>query len=161
VDETLLKLRILTRAEVTLARVHSRVFARRLLLAAVALGALVLAVGMLNLGAYEMLSIRLGDGPAAFVVSAANGAFAMLLLYIASRMKPGPEEQMIHEIRDLALAELSAETETIKSNIGQVVSDIEQIQHNVASFASTASAGIGSLGPIVGLAVDALKRRNG
>jgi hypothetical protein len=90
-DDTLLKLRILTRAEVTLARVHGRVLAKRILLAALALGALLLTIGMLNLGAFELLETRHGGGPAAFIIAGVNGALAAVLLMVASRMKPGPE----------------------------------------------------------------------
>jgi hypothetical protein len=68
---------------------------------------------------------------------------------------------MVHEIRDLALSELSADAEVIKQSIDEVTSDIERIRTTVGSFTDTATAGLGSLTPVVGLVIDALKRRGG
>ncbi len=159
-DETLMKLRILARAEVTLARVHGRTLARRLLLSALAVGAILLTVVMVNLGSYELLAERFGKGAAAFLVAAVNAALAVLLLVVGGRIRPGPEEQMVQEIRDLALAELSADAEAVRQGLEAATSDLERIRSGIGALTGGAAAGLGSLTPVVGLLVEALKRRN-
>jgi hypothetical protein len=158
-DETILKLRILARAEVTLARVHGRVLARRLLLAALTVGAILLTVVMVNLGSFELLAERFGKGAAAFVVAGVNAALAVVLLLLAGRQRPCPEEQMVQDIRDLALAELSADAEAVRQGLDAVTSDLERIRTGIGALTGGAGAGLGNLAPVVGLLVEALKRR--
>ena len=159
-DETIMKLRILARAEVTLARVHGRVLARRLLLTALAVGSILLTIVMVNLGAFELLAVEYGNGAAAFLVASANAVLAVLLVVFANRTRPGPEEQMIQEIRDLALAELSADAEAVREGLNEVTSDLERIRTGIGAITGGAAAGLGSLTPVIGFLVDALKRRN-
>jgi hypothetical protein len=158
-DETMMKLRILSRAEVTLARVHGRILARRLLVTSLAVGSMLLTIIMVNLGAYELLAEPYGTGVAAFLIAGVNAALAGLLLLFASRIKAGPEEQMIQEIRDLALTELSADAEAVREGINEVTSDLERIRSSVGALTSGAAAGFGNLAPVLGLLVDALKHK--
>jgi len=160
-DETLMKVRILARAEVTLARVHGRVLARRLMLTTLAVGALLLTVVMLNLGAYALLDEHYGRGPAAFIVAAANAVIAVMLLFVAGRVQTGPEEAMIQEIRDMALTELSTDAEVVKDGLTSVMSDVEKIRSSVGALTGGAAASLGSLSPLLHLLIDALKSRKG
>jgi hypothetical protein len=159
-DETITKLRILARAETTLARLHARILARRILLALLGLGAVLLTIGLFNLGAYELLAARYGAGTGAFVLAGANAALAGLLLALASRHSPGPEEQMVLEIRELAMAELSADVEAARAGFNELSSDLERIRTGIGALTGGGGGfGLASLGPVIGLAVDALKSR--
>ena len=55
-NETMIKLRILMHAEYTLARVNLRRLVNKTMLAAIAIGLVLLAVVMTNVGAYELLA---------------------------------------------------------------------------------------------------------
>ena len=157
-DDTLLKLRILARAEVSLARVHGRVLGRRLILTSLAIGSLLLTVGMVNLGAFSLLAEPYGDGPAAFMVGGINAALAVVLLLVARRLEAGPEERMVQEIR--ALTELSADAEAVRAGIEGLTSDLERIRSSVGSLTSGVSGSLGALAPLLGALIEALKRRN-
>ncbi len=161
-DDTLLKLRVLTRAEITLARANGRRIAARSRLYAIALGMVLLTVIMVNLAAYEYLSSLKGETVAALIVALANAISAVLVILVASRIKPGPEEEMVREIREMALTELSADVDDIKQSFAQIGSDIERIRSGFSSVSGvlgSAQAGLGSLSPVLGLLTGMLKNK--
>jgi hypothetical protein len=159
-DETLLKLRVLTRAELTLAKANARRMAARSRLYAIAVGMILLTVVMINIAAYEYLSTLEGEANAALLVALANAVLASVIIFIASRIKPGPEEEMVKEIRELALTELSADADGIKQSFAQISSDIERIRSGFSSVSGvlgSAQSGMGSLGPLLGMLTGMLK----
>jgi hypothetical protein len=161
-DETLLKLRVLTRAEMTLAKANGRRIAARSRLYAVALGMVLLTVIMVNIAAYEYLSTIKGEPVAALIVALVNAVLAVLVIFSASRIQPGPEEEMVKEIRELALTELSADADGIRQNFAQISSDIERIRSGfstVSGALGSAQAGLGSLSPVLGLLTSMLKKK--
>jgi len=161
-DETLLKIRVLTRAEMTLAKANARRIAARSRLYAIAVGMILLTVIMINIAAYEYLSTLKGDAVAALLVALANGVLAVVVIFVASRIKPGPEEEMVKEIRELALSELSADADGIKQNFAQISSDLERIRSGFSSVSGvlgSANSGLGSLGPILGMLTSMLKKK--
>jgi uncharacterized integral membrane protein len=161
-DETLLKIRVLTRAELTLAKANARRIAARSRLYVIALGMILLTVIMINIAAYEYLSTLEGEPAAALIVAFANAVLAGLVILVASRIKPGPEEEMVKEIRELALTELSADADGIKQNFAQISSDIERIRAGfsaVSGALGSAQAGLGSLSPVLSLLTGMLKKK--
>jgi hypothetical protein len=161
-DETLLKLRVLTRAEMTLAKANARRMAARTRLYAIALGMILLTIIMINIAAYEYLSTLKGEAVAALLVALANAVLAVMVIFVASRIKPGPEEEMVKEIRELALKELSADADGIKQNFAQISSDIERIRSGFSSVTGvlgSAHSGLGSLGPLLGMLTGMLKNK--
>jgi len=158
-NETMIKLRILAHAEYTLARVNLRRLVNKTILASVGIGLILLVVLMTNLGAYELLSESYGDAKGAFLVAAGNGILAVLVFFASRQLKPGEEEKMVQEIRELTLAELSADVEGAKQNFASIVKDVKNIQSGFSSIGSGLGAGLTSLGPLIGLLVDTLKSR--
>jgi len=159
-DETLLKLRVLTRAEMTLAKANARRIAARSRLYVIALGMILLTVVMVNMAAYEYLSTLKGDVVAALLVALANAILAVIVIFVASRIKPGPEEEMVKEIRELALTELSADADGIKQAFSQISSDIERIRSGFSSVSGvlgSAHSSMGSLGPLLSMLTGMLK----
>ncbi|MBE9548107.1 MAG: hypothetical protein IMF09_01780 [Proteobacteria bacterium] len=162
-DETLLKLRVLTRAEMTLAKANARRVAARSRLYVIALGMILITVVMVNLAAYEYLTTLMSTAASALVVAAVNAVVAVLVMASASRIKPGPEEEMVREIREMALTELSADADSIKQNFSQIGTDIERIRSGFSSVSSalgSAHTGLGSLSPILGLVTSMLKKKS-
>jgi hypothetical protein len=161
-DETLLKLRVLTRAEMTLAKANARRIAARSRLYAVALGMVLLTVVMLNIAAFEYLSTQMSDAMAALTMAIVNAVVAMLLMFVATRIQPGPEEEMVKEIRELALTELSADVHGFKNKFTQISSDLERIRSGFSSvsgiFGSSGNS-LGSLGPLLGMLTSMLKKK--
>ena len=161
-DETLLKLRVLTRAEMTLAKANARRMAARSMLYAIALGMVLLTVVMINIAAYEYLSTLKGEAIAALLVALANGVLAVLVIFAASRIQAGPEEEMVKEIRELALSELSADAEGVKQSFAQISADVERIRSGFSSVSGvfgSGHSGLGSLGPLLGMLTSMLKKK--
>ena len=161
-DETLLKIRVLTRAEMTLAKANARRIAARSRLYAIALGMVLLTVIMVNIAAYEYLSGLKGEPAAALIVALANAALAVIVIIVASRIKPGPEEEMVREIRELALTELSADAEGVRQKFAQISGDVERIRAGFSSVSGalgSAQAGLGSLSPLLGMLTSMLKKK--
>lgn len=161
-DETLLKLRVLTRAEMTLAKANARRMAARSRLYAIALGMVLLTVVMINIAAYEYLSTLKGEAIAALLVALANGVLAVLVIFAASRIQAGPEEEMVKEIRELALSELSADAKGVKQNFAQISADVERIRSGFSSVSGlfgSGHSGLGSLGPLLGMLTSMLKKK--
>lgn len=163
-NETMLKLRIWTRAEITLTKIRARQTGQRLTLAAIAVGLALLTVGLLNVGAYEVLAETRGKATGAFMLAGANALLAVLVLLVSQRTRPRPEEEMVQEIRQMAMAELAADAEELREEFNRLSGHVKNIETGLVSLSSAgASAGmsmISSAGPVVELLVQALKSRH-
>jgi len=160
-DETLLKLRVLTRAEMTLAKANARRIAARSRLYAIALGMILITVVMINIAAFEYLSTQMSDAMAALTIAIVNAVLALLIIFVATRIQPGPEEEMVREIREMALTELSADADGIKQNFAQISSDINRIKSGFSSVSGlfgSSSSGLCSLGPLLSMLTSMLKK---
>jgi hypothetical protein len=162
-NDTIAKLRILARSELTLTRINARLMATRAIVFAVAIGLLLLTVVMVNLGAYELLAETYGNAQSAFIIAAANGLLAGVLLLVGRQLKPGPEEQMVREIRELALSELTADANAVKHDLQKVGSELENIRSGLSALSGGPAgiaglAGLASLGPLIAIIIKALKR---
>ena len=160
-DETLLKLRILAKAETTLLKANARRAAMRGRMFALALGLLLLTVIMINVAGYQFLSETMSEAAAALIVAAVNAALAVIMLVLAMRIQPGPEEDMVQDIREMALAELSSDIAVVKDEFDRVTTDLANIKSGVSSaiglFKPGASAA-GSITPVLGLITAMLKK---
>jgi L-fucose isomerase-like protein len=158
-NDTIMKLRILARAEVTLARINLQRTANRAKLYAIAIGLGLLAVVMVNIGAYQLLAETYGNAVAAFLLAAGNGALAGAVLLAVSRLQPGPEEKMVQEIREMALAEVTADVEEMKADFTQLGADVKRIQTGFSALSSGGGIGTGLAGlmPVISMIIDAAK----
>lgn len=158
-NETMIKLRILMHAEYALARVNLHRIVNKTILVAIAIGLILLVVVMVNIGTYELLAASYGDANGAFLVAGGNAILAVLTFFVGRQLKPGAEEKMVQEIRELALAELSADAEGVKQSFASIARDVKGIQSSFSTFGVGLGAGLTSLGPLIGLLVDTLKSR--
>jgi hypothetical protein len=159
--ETVMKLRILARAEITLARIYLQRAANRALLYAIAIGLLFLAIVMVNIGAYQLLAEIYGNAVAAFLVAAGNGLLAAIILLAIHQLKPGPEEQTVREIRDSALAEFSADIDEIEEDFTLLGADVKRFRTGFSALRRGGSIGIGLVGlaPVIATIIESLKKR--
>jgi len=160
-NETIMKLRILARAELTLARINLQRTANRAILYAIAIGLVLLAVVMVNVGAYQLLAETHSSAVAAFLVAAGNGLLAAVLLLAARLLQPGPEEQMVRDIREMALAEVTADVDEIKADFAKMGSDVNRIRTAFSSLGSGGgiSMGLINLAPVIATIIEAVKQR--
>ncbi len=156
-SDTMLKLQLLARAEMALAQIRAQRAGARSAGFAVALVFGLLGLGMLNLAGYHALTPRLGPDGAALAVALVDMAVAALVLLLSRRAGPGErEEQLAREIRDLAYAELNSDLERVKAEIRQIGDDVRGIRSGFVSVAGSAAT---TLGPLVGMLVKAVKKR--
>ena len=161
-NEMMLKLRIWARAETTLLKINARRTGNRFTAFAIALGFAVLAAGMINIGIFELLAESYGRVKGAFYLAGANGLLAAVVVFLAQRSKPGLEEEMVNEIREMALSELQTDADEIKEEFDRVAVHVKQIEDAVSALRGVGHGGtFASLGPVVELAVHALKSRHG
>ena len=160
-DDLVLKLRILLRAESAIRQNQIRLAFRQAQLIAVGLLLALLALGMLNVSIYLALETRLGGSTAALVLAAGNGVLALILVLMAARSKPGPEVEMAEEIRDLAFTELSADADELKQELQQVRAEVTQISTGFRRLLSgdLSPLGLPNLAPLVGVLASSLKSR--
>lgn len=154
------KLRLLSRAEIILLRIHLRVLARQTVLYAVGVLLVLLTVAMLNVAMYATLAARYGSSIGAFVVALINAVLAVSVLLVASRIRPGPEAAIAEEARDLAMAEISADTERVRQGISDLKADVQRIRSGFGAFAGGGGslASLLQLAPLLDLLIGALKR---
>lgn len=160
-EETLLKLRILASAEMNLAHIKFRRLANRAIFFAIAAGLIMLAVVMVNIGAYQLLSERFTPSDSAFLVAAGNVVFAALLAFAGWRVRAGPEEAMAREIREMALDELTADVDELQEEFGKVGKDVKRIRTGFSILTKGSSIGVGlaSLAPLIATVIESLKQR--
>ena len=161
-DETITRLKMLARAESTLARIHAQRIAAQAKLFAVAVGLVLLTVVMLNVGAYELLAEYVSNANSAFIIAGVNALLAAILVVVTMRMRPGREEEMAREIRELVINDFTADANKMKDKVAQVGAEFQDLQSRVAALSSgvqSGFSGIASLVPLINVIVDALKRR--
>lgn len=160
-DDTLVKLRILASAETNLARIRLRRLANRSALYAIAVGLILLAVVMVNIGAYQLLSHGYGDSVAAFLIAAGNGVLAVILIFAAGRIRSGPEEQMAYEIREMALTELTTDFNDVKGEFDKLGKDVKRIRtgFSILTKGGSIGAGLAGLAPLITTIIEAIRHR--
>jgi hypothetical protein len=161
--EPLQKVRVLARTEMFLLRVHLRALAKQTILCAAALLVLVLAIAMVNVAGYMFLSARLDPAVAALILATFNAVIGGGLFLIAKSIRPGAEAAMAEEVRDLALAELQADVDAIRTNFQEVRTDVERIRSGLGGLFGGGGSlgGLLHLGPLLDLLTSSLKRAKG
>jgi hypothetical protein len=159
-NELIVKLRILARAEVTLFRADAQRRTNKASLMAISIGCIFVALIFVNVGVFFSLTDSDIDSKAAFILAAANGALAIVPFLFRSQAKPGPEEQMVREIREMAADEVSKDISSITEEIASVGAGIKQIKSGISSFSGGGGMGgaLGALGPALPLVIDLLKK---
>lgn len=160
-EETILKLRILAKAETTLMKANARRAATRARLFAMAIGLLLLTVVMTNVAAFEFLSETMSEAAAAGLMALVNGILAIIVIFAATRVQPGPEEDMVKDIREMALTELTADIDGVKDEFNRVSTDLNKIRSGVSQalgFLRPGGSTGGSIAPLLGLITAMLKK---
>lgn len=144
-DELVVKLRLLAKAELILLRLHLRRTVKQAAFYIVAALLAVLAVGMLNVALYLYLAPILESARAALVVALADIGLAAVVILAAGRLHLGPEADAANALRELTMTELVADIERVKTQIADLSDDVKKIRSAVTGFMSLGSVGLPSV----------------
>jgi hypothetical protein len=160
-NEFIVKLRILARAEATLFKADAARRTNQAMLSAISIGCVFVGLVFLNLGVFFNLTESEIDSRAAFILAAVNIGLAFVPFMLRRQAKPGAEEAMVREIREMAAEEISKDIAQITDEIGAVGDGIKQLKSGVSSLTGSGggSGAIGLLGPVLPLVIDLLKKR--
>lgn len=159
-DPMIKKLRILMRLELTLARINAQRMAHKIVYGVFTVALLIIALVMVNVGAYQLLAESFGSAASAFLVALGNVVLAVIPVLLSKGLKPGPEEAAVREIRELALSEIAAEAQDVQEGFSHLADDVKKIRSGLSAFnGGGLDAGLMSLGPVLGFLIDLLKRK--
>lgn len=137
-SDSTFKLQLLVRAELALTKIYARRSLIRVAAVAVALGFLLVGLGMLNFAAYSGLLDKYTPGIAALLVAAADVACAVVIIIIGSKLGPSDtEENMAKEIRDMAYNEVGKDVEEVKLRIEQLADEVKNIRAGLSTAIGT------------------------
>ena len=162
-NHTMQKVRILSRAEVLLLKIHLRTVGQQAVLYAAGLLLAVVAAAMIDVALYLFLAERVDRYVAALIVAALNGALAGGLFVAAARTRPGAYASSVEQIRDLAVADLQADAEAVQQSLEEFKTDVQQIRSGFGRIFKGGGAlgGLMQLGPLLDLVAGWLKRSKG
>jgi hypothetical protein len=143
-DDFLVKMRLLLKAEMILLRLQLRRTVQQAAFYIAAALLAVLAVGMLNIALYLYLAPRLDNANAALVVAIVDIALAVVAVVVAGRLHLGPEVEAARALREAAMAHLVAEAERVKTQIAEIQDDIKRIRTTVTDFMGLGSVNLAS-----------------
>jgi hypothetical protein len=137
-NDSVKKLQILARAQAAIVRAQIRRSVQSLVLVAVALVFALLALAVLNFGAYATLAVRFGPALAGLIVGCVDLLFAGLLIAKGlAESPPTEEERLAREITDMATEGLSAELDAARDELRDFMKStrrLGEIAHYVTSL---------------------------
>jgi hypothetical protein len=126
---------VLWKADSLIGRIWLNVMARRLALFVFAALIAVFGLGMANVsGFYALQAPPLGLVWAAAVVAIVDFILAAIVLAFASRVQPGSEIELAHEVRKMAIASHQSDFADIKLAVDSLRQDIRQTKDSIAGF---------------------------
>ncbi len=158
-DEFLIKMRLLLKAEMILFRLQLRRTVQQAAFYIAAALLVVLAAGMLNIALYQYFAPRLNNGGAALVVAIVDIVLAVVAIVAAGRLRLGPEVDAAKALREAAMAELTADAERAKAQIADLHDDIKRIRTAVTGSLGFGGVNLTSLFQWVPMLLRVLSRR--
>lgn len=133
-DDLVRDLQVLWKADSLIGRIWLNVMARRLALFVFAALIAVFGLGMANVSGFYALLASLGLVWAAAVIAIVDFILAAIVLAFASRVQPGSEIELAHEVRKMAIASLQSDSADIKLAVNSLRQDIRQTKDSIAGF---------------------------
>ena len=154
--DPVIKLQILTRAELALAKIRIQRVIRRSALFVVATVFALLGLGMFNFAGFNALSSTKGPAMAALIIALIDSGIMVILLLVALKTTTHEnEEKLAQEIRDLANTELNRDIEEVKGEIIRVVDDLSNIRSSIVAVRKGAES---TFLPLLKLIMKAVKK---
>ena len=135
--DSIFKLQLLARSELTLTEIYARRAASRSLYLGVALVLCLLGLGMFNFAGYLALEVRTTPAVAAMIMALVNAIAAGIAVAISRKAGPSEgEERLAREIRELAYKEVSQDVEEVKGRLENLATEVSSIGENVTRATS-------------------------
>ena len=158
-QDTMVKVRALFKAQSALTRIELRAKATQAVYGSLALVFGLLGLGMLNVGAFLALSPLVGGAWSAILLGIGDALLAGLIAKAAAGVTPGPEAETAKELRDMVVDALSADAERLKASFEGFQSDIGRARSTLSSVSSGAAGLLPGMSSVVSLLTSALKKR--
>ena len=155
-NELIVNLKILARAEVTLFKADAQRRTNQAMLAAISIGCVFVGLVFVNMGLFFVLTDAELDSRAAFILAGGNFALALVPLLLRRQAKAGPEELMVREIREMAAEQVSQELTAVADEVASVSSGFKQVRSSIASLSGGGT--MSALGPVLPLVIDLIKK---
>ncbi|QOL27178.1 hypothetical protein LP316_07800 [Thalassotalea sp. LPB0316] len=155
-NELLMKVKILFRSEMMLLKSESNRRVNTVLLSAISIGALLIGVVFFNIGLFFKFTEQEVYSSSAFWLALLNLVIAAIPLLIAKQIKPGAQDQMIEDIRNMAMDELTQDFNKVNQEVEEVGQSIKNVKSSISNIGSGSLTG---MGPLLGLAIDLLKKK--
>ena len=156
-NDLIAKLKILARAEVTLFKADAQRRTNQAMLAAISIGCVFVGLVFVNMGLFFVLTDADLDSRAAFILAGGNFGLALIPFLLRRQAKPGPEELMVREIREMAAEDVSRELTSIADEVSAVGSGIRQVRTGLSAM-SHGGVAASALGPLLAMVIDLLKK---
>ena len=154
--DPIVKLKVLVRAELALAEIHTRRTVTRSAFFSVALVFLLLGLAMMTLAAFHGLTPYVGQAWAAFIVSMVDTTIGVIVLLLARRAGPSEnEEKLAREVREMAYAELNNDIQQARNDLGKITKEVGQIRSSITILTNGT---ISTLKPVISLLAKAAKK---
>lgn len=160
-DDLIVKLRVLAKAEAILVRLHLRRAVRQMSLALAAALFGLLALAMLNVALYLYLSVRMDPALAAFAAAGVDLLIGVAAIIAAGRLELGSEAETAEMIRDRAITELAADAERVRQQLESLGDDIKGIRTSISSILQPGGIGLPAVFSWIMMLVGFLRRKRG
>ena len=144
-DEILVKIHLLLKAEMILFRLQLRRTVKQATFYVSAALLAVMAAGMLNIALYLYLAPRFDNASAALAVAIVDILLAVVAVVVAVQMPLGPEVDTVKALREAALAKLTVDAESVKTQLAELHDDIKRIRTAVTGFMSFGGVNIATI----------------
>jgi hypothetical protein len=144
-DEFLIKLRILLKAEMMLLRLHIRRSVKQTAFYIVAALLAVLSAAMLNVALYFSMVPRLEGTGAALVVALVDLVLAIAVIAYAGRMDLGPEEASAKALAELSMTELASDVERATRHVRDLEDDVRQVRSALTNLLTLGNLNLSSV----------------
>jgi hypothetical protein len=160
-DDLIVKLRVLAKAEAILVRLHLRRAVRQMSLALAAALFGLLALAMLNVSLYLYLSVRMDPALAAFAAAGVDLVIGVAAIIAAGRLELGSEAETAEMIRDRAITELAADAERVRQQMESLGDDIKGIRTSISSILQPGGISMPAVFSWVMMLIGFLRRKRG
>jgi hypothetical protein len=160
-NDLIVKLRLLAKAEAILLRLHLRRAVKQVsfVIAAALFG--LLALAMLNVALYFLFSPRFGQAHAALIVAGLDLLAAVVAVIAASRLGLGPEAEAAETLRDRVSSELAADADRLREQINDLSEDIKRIRAAVTGLTSPGGFDLSMVFQWLMMVVSFLRKKRG
>ena len=144
-SDAMMKMQVLTRAELALAQIRLQRSLRQAAWLAMAGLVGLVSLAMMDVAIYHALTPWRGPALAALAIAVLNGVLAAMFVAVAKRIAANvTEERLAQQMRDLVAAELNNDVEQVRAELAEVSQAARKVRSGLTAV-STVPFELGSL----------------